>query len=92
VIVCSCNVLSDKEILATLANEEANRPRTPAQAYSCLGCAPRCGRCVPTVRALLREACIRHCEVGCPTCPAIADGHHDEVQNEEQRIFPMAAE
>ena len=81
-IVCSCNVLSDTQILATLASEEAQRPRSPAQAYKCLGCAPQCGRCLVTVRALLASARMSDCNVGCAVCPGHASDHHhapDEV-------------
>jgi bacterioferritin-associated ferredoxin len=77
-IVCSCNVLSANKILATLQSEEASRPRSPAQAYHCLGCAPQCGRCLATVRALLAEARIANCEVGCPTCPVAAHESRDQ--------------
>ena len=52
-IVCSCNVLTAAQILATLEDEHQTGPRSPAQAYRCLGCAPQCGRCLQTVRALL---------------------------------------
>ena len=55
-IVCHCNVLSDKDILATLANEPLTMPRSPVQVYKCLGCASNCGRCLTTVRKLLSEA------------------------------------
>ena len=68
-IVCSCNVLSDTQILATLQREESQRPRSPVQAYGCLGCAPRCGRCLPTVRALLANARVANCDVGCADLP-----------------------
>ncbi len=75
-IVCSCNVLSDTQILAALQTMEPSRRRSPAQAYRCLGCAPRCGRCVATVCALIAKARLQHCEVGCATCPAAADDGH----------------
>ena len=79
-IVCSCNVLSDTAILATLRSEDAAQPRSPAQAYQCLGCAPRCGRCLATVRALLAEARVANCAVGCAICPG-ADRHAHEQGN-----------
>jgi bacterioferritin-associated ferredoxin len=88
-IVCSCNVLSDTEILATLKSEEASRPRSPVQAYNCLGCAPRCGRCLTTVRALLANARVANCNVGCAMCPG-ADHHHDA--EETPAPFLIAAE
>jgi bacterioferritin-associated ferredoxin len=68
-IVCSCNILSAAQILETLQSAEAGRPSSVARAYRCLGCAPQCGRCVATVRALLAEAHIANVQVGCETCP-----------------------
>ncbi len=76
-IVCSCNVLSDKQILAAL--QLGARPRGARQVYRCLGCAPRCGRCLETVRALLAQAHLDNCKVGCGACPA-ADAHHGDDQ------------
>lgn len=73
-IVCSCNVLSEAQILATL-DSETGAPRSPAQAYRCLGCAPNCGRCLVTVRKLLTEGRAKVCQVGCATCPGIAHAH-----------------
>lgn len=71
-IVCSCNVLTDKQVLATLESETADRPRSPGQVYRCLGCKPSCGRCLIRVRQLLEDARLSACEVGCATCPAAA--------------------
>jgi bacterioferritin-associated ferredoxin len=88
-IVCSCNVLSDTQILATLGNEEAGRPRSPAQAYNCLGCAPRCGRCLPTVRALLADARVANCHVGCAVCPG---AEHSDDTRQAAAPFLIAAE
>ena len=76
-IVCSCNVLSHTQILATLESEDDARPRSPVQAYGCLGCAPQCGRCLPTVRALLAQARGGNCQVGCAICPG-EDHAHDK--------------
>jgi bacterioferritin-associated ferredoxin len=72
-IVCSCNVLTDKQILATLQSETPGAPRSPAQAYRCLGCNPECGRCLVTVRRLLQAARMDACNVGCPGCPGAAE-------------------
>jgi bacterioferritin-associated ferredoxin len=58
-IVCSCNVLSDTQIRAAVADAT---PRSAAQVYGCLGCSPQCGRCVRTIRRLMDET------LG--TCPA----------------------
>jgi bacterioferritin-associated ferredoxin len=79
-IVCSCNVLSEAQILATLRLEEGARPRSAGQAYRCLGCAPRCGRCVATVRALIASAELKNCHVGCAVCPAGEAETHDEPE------------
>ena len=89
-IICSCNVLSEAQILATLQSEDVPRPRTAGQAYRCLGCAPRCGRCVETVRALIAKAHLADCHVGCTTCPA---GHaHPASTPGEEPVFLIAAE
>jgi len=70
VIVCSCNVLTEAQILESLRSEAGGRPRSAGQAYRCLGCAPRCGRCVQTVRALVDRVHLENCNVGCAGCPA----------------------
>ncbi len=91
-IVCSCNVLTDTQILATLADEAAFGPRSPAQAYRCLGCAPQCGRCLTTVRKLLAEARAASCAVGCAVCPA--HGHDLELEPANDpgpRLAPLIA-
>ncbi|MEJ0095445.1 MAG: (2Fe-2S)-binding protein [Methylocella sp.] len=56
-IVCSCNVLTDATIKATLAGSAGQAcPRTPGAVYKCLGCSPNCGRCIKTVRKIIRDA------------------------------------
>ncbi len=89
-IVCSCNVLTDTQILATLESEESHSPRSPAQAYRCLGCRPDCGRCLVTVRALLAEARRDTCAVGCAICPGAHDANHHHEH--EPQPFLLAAE
>jgi bacterioferritin-associated ferredoxin len=54
VIVCSCNVISDAKIRASIQGETA--PRTPGAVYRCLGCSPNCGRCLATVQSIIVEA------------------------------------
>jgi bacterioferritin-associated ferredoxin len=78
VIVCSCNVLSDRDVKACLA-PGPECPRTPAQVYRCLGCSPSCGRCASTIRAIMDEALaaggeLRQtpCDKGC--CPVALTG------------------
>jgi bacterioferritin-associated ferredoxin len=91
-IVCSCNVLSDTQILATLQSEDNARPRSPVQAYGCLGCAPQCGRCLITVRALLAHARGANCKVGCPSCPGAAGNEHSHEIVRAPTPFLIAAE
>ena len=52
-IVCSCNVLSQKQILSAVVR---CRPAKTHQVYACLGCRPRCGQCLPTIRRIWDEA------------------------------------
>lgn len=61
-IVCSCNVLSDRQVRDALAADEG--VRTPGEVYRCLGCSPQCGRCARTIRSILNEVHAR----GCGTC------------------------
>ena len=89
-IICSCNVLSEAQILAALKCEGGERLRSAGETYRCLGCAPRCGRCVATVRRLVAEAHLAHCQVGCPTCPAAHDHNQDRVDTPAP--FLIAAE
>jgi bacterioferritin-associated ferredoxin len=51
-IVCSCNVLSDRDVRSAVA---AAAPRSTGQVYGCLGCSAKCGRCSRTIRALMDE-------------------------------------
>jgi len=74
-IVCHCNVVTDADIRGTLADEDPRAPRSPAQAYRCLGCSPNCGRCLVTVRRILAQARAAACPVGCAGCP-VADHEH----------------
>jgi bacterioferritin-associated ferredoxin len=53
-IVCSCNVLSDVDIRASIATLDG--PRRVCDVYASLGCAPKCGGCVGTICALITEA------------------------------------
>jgi bacterioferritin-associated ferredoxin len=89
VIVCSCNVLSDKQILAAL--ELGTGPKGASQVYRCLGCAPRCGRCVETVRALVAQAHHDNCQVGCAACPA-GEAHHGDGNSAGEAPALAAAE
>jgi bacterioferritin-associated ferredoxin len=86
VIICSCNVLSEAQILETL--KLGVTPGSVGLAYRCLGCAPRCGRCLETVRALLQKAHLENCRVGCPTCPEREHAHVD-ARAEDSRLVAV---
>ncbi|HEV7305579.1 (2Fe-2S)-binding protein [Ensifer sp.] len=51
-IVCSCNVLSDRDVRSAV---EAGQPSSISQVYGCLGCTARCGRCARMIRRLVDE-------------------------------------
>lgn len=53
-IVCSCNVFSEADVRRVIASAPA-QPRM-SRVYASLGCAARCGRCVPTIKTLLDDA------------------------------------
>jgi bacterioferritin-associated ferredoxin len=53
-IVCSCNVLTDVEIRASIAT--LDDPRRVCDVYASLGCAAKCGGCAGTICALISEA------------------------------------
>ncbi|MEJ2625143.1 MAG: hypothetical protein P8Z80_11535 [Pseudolabrys sp.] len=93
VIICSCNVLSEEQVLETLQRPAEARPRSAGQAYRCLGCAPRCGRCLETVRALVAQAHLQNCNVGCPTCPVgESEVAREAVSDDAAPVFLIAAE
>ena len=56
-IVCSCNVISDKQVFSVVAAAQ-NRAPAISQVYARLGCRARCGRCVPSIKKLRDEAFI----------------------------------
>lgn len=49
--VCSCNALTDKEVIAACRGSA----RSPAAVYRCLGCRPRCGTCLKTIQKLFAD-------------------------------------
>lgn len=54
-IICSCNVLSDRDVRAAV---DRVAPRTTYQVYDCLGCSAQCGRCARTIRKIMDEAAL----------------------------------
>jgi len=65
-IVCSCNVLSDRDVRDALS--AGHTPRTTGQVYGCLGCSAQCGRCARTIRRIMDEALVAACGTGCQCC------------------------
>ena len=63
-IVCSCNVLTDHDVRAALAGDDA-APRTAGEVYGCLGCSARCGRCASTIRRIMDEALAATATMSC---------------------------
>nr|WP_315741942.1 MULTISPECIES: (2Fe-2S)-binding protein [unclassified Bradyrhizobium] len=53
-IICSCNVISDRAIrdIVTTADVAFG---SPAQVYDCLGCVVQCGLCSRSVKSILEE-------------------------------------
>ena len=49
--VCLCNGLTDRDVRNT-----ADDGCSVAMVYRALGCEPQCGKCVPYVRQMVREA------------------------------------
>lgn len=71
-IVCSCNVLTDRDVLSALTQTE-EPPRTTGQVYGCLGCSPKCGRCAASIRKIMDEALTgAAAATGCPAKCACA--------------------
>jgi bacterioferritin-associated ferredoxin len=50
--VCLCNGFTDRQVRAARDTAEG----CVSGVYNALGCVPRCGKCVPMVRDILREA------------------------------------
>lgn len=65
-IVCSCNVLSDRDVRRACGAKVP--PRTAGDVYGCLGCSPQCGRCARTIKKIMDDA-LGACAAGCAICP-----------------------
>jgi len=52
-IVCSCNVISDRQVRAVVTDADCRRG--PCQIYRGLGCNPQCGRCARSIRNIMDE-------------------------------------
>lgn len=87
-IVCSCNVLSDHDVRAAVA-ESSDAVRYAKQVYGCLGCSAECGRCARTIKTIIDEAlgpCANSCGIGCPHGHAAAND-----EDAEPSEFALAA-
>ena len=62
-IICSCNVLSDRDVRQAV-NTADDALRNARQIYDCLGCSAECGRCAHTIRTIIDEA-YRECALAC---------------------------
>jgi bacterioferritin-associated ferredoxin len=67
-IVCSCNVFSDAEVRDCLNRIDA--PRSAREVYGCLGCAPKCGVCMDTIRKIMEIEQRRAAEAEYPAAAA----------------------
>jgi len=56
-IICSCHVITDHEVREAFSQPEP--PRSMSHIYEHIGHEPHCGRCVRSVRDIMREH-------GCP--------------------------
>jgi bacterioferritin-associated ferredoxin len=77
-IVCHCNVLTKAAILDAIGSNPLSMPNSPVQVHKCMGCAPKCGRCLATVRDILDAARITSVAAGCAVCPASAVCTHND--------------
>jgi bacterioferritin-associated ferredoxin len=84
-IVCSCNVFSDRDVRSAIDTSPA-RPATANQVYGCLGCSPQCGRCArahpkrndEALSGASADACAQACPVACAQMHAHAPAATDE--------------
>lgn len=51
--VCLCHALTDRDIDACCGGDDGG---TVSSVYRALGLRPQCGKCVPMVRQIVREA------------------------------------
>lgn len=70
-IVCSCNRLSDRDVRGC-CNSAEGPPDRVREVYARLGCAPRCGRCVSTLSAILKDAREHGCACAPGDCECLA--------------------
>ncbi len=89
-IVCSCNVLSDRQVRDAVSEREGE-VRTAGQVYRCLGCSPQCGRCARTIRGIIDHALGAGCGSCALDCPVAHVHSHDHAPHEHAHLA-IAAE
>lgn len=62
-IICSCNVFTDRQLLSALV--KAPQRLRMSQVYGYLGGSPQCGQCAHTIKRMLKETI--SCATGTPT-------------------------
>jgi bacterioferritin-associated ferredoxin len=55
VFVCVCNAINDRTVREILATGGSGID-TPAAIHRAAGCKPQCGRCLPELAGMIREA------------------------------------
>ncbi|WP_250152581.1 (2Fe-2S)-binding protein [Ancylobacter radicis] len=98
-IVCSCNVLSDRQIRDAVTETQPS-VKTAGQVYRCLGCSAQCGRCARTIRKLIADvnasacgACPRECPANLQTPGHPAHNHnHNHAPQGLRTVNLLAAE
>lgn len=53
--ICICNQLKEREVAAVVENGVS----TLGDMFKALGCAPRCGMCVPYLQECMEDVCCR---------------------------------
>lgn len=84
-ILCSCNVLTRKRIVAAaeaLVAEDPTRPVTPGRIFKALGGRPQCGTCFPLIREMLADTGIL---ITCPE-PLASGAEEEEAATVSARI------
>jgi bacterioferritin-associated ferredoxin len=83
-IICSCNVLTEANVIRVarmLAAEAPGLPVTPGRVFRALGARPQCGTCFTLIRSIVADAGMA------VTCPEPIAGDAEETGS-----IPVAAE
>lgn len=67
--VCICNAFTEKQVCTAIRKGIS----TPSGLFRHLGCVPQCGKCVPTVRHMVKG----------PESLLSPPGHHDNIYHVE---------